>query len=462
MSISKLALFGGKPIVQEHSTLVGRWPTVTKKDLEDVVSALEDHDFSGRNSFSVDVFERKLQQFLGIEYVSLFNSGTSALHGALTAVGVQPGDEVIVPAYTFLAPAMAALHLGAIPVFCDIDESTFNIQPEKIPDLITRKTKAIVVVHMHGLPADIPAIKKIAEVHGIKVIEDCAQSFGAMIGDKYCGTLGDISAFSFMSAKQLATCGELGGIATNDIDFRNRANLLKTYGEILGKHERVYNSYTLGYNYVANPIQARFAQNKLESFNEDINPLLENARALSEFILKKIPFLIPPYVPQSFKHVYHFFRVRVNGEVIGYKKNHLLRQAIMDIMKAEGLNLRFYQNTPVPGQTIFQTLNANMNGYPWHMHADKNERYKANYKIENYPNTLKTISESFVVGGSGAAPLYFTNKETIEYYMAGFDKISQNIGEVISYANSLQNNYIDPWIGISKISDTKGDFKIFT
>lgn len=458
---NKLALLGGTPIVRNHADLISPWPITTSAELDRVMEVLQKQEFSGRNSHEVRAFEEQLCDYIGIKHASLFNSGTAALHGCMASLGIGPGDEVIVPAFTFLAPAMAALHSSAIPIFCDIDPDTFNIDPAKIERLISERTKAIVAVHLQGLPADMPHILDVAKRHNLAVIEDCAQSFGARINKRYCGTMGDIAAHSFMSAKQLATCGELGSITTNSVGLINRANALKTYGEIIDGTNRIYNSYTMGYNYVPNPIQSAFASQKLKSFTQDIQPIIKNAQLLTSFLSGSIPFLIPPYIPQHFEHVYHFYRVKVDASIVGYTKNNVFRQAIMDAMAAEGLKLRLYQTRSVPEQTIFKTLNEHGRGDPWcHLSKTMRSKYHQNYHHNNFPATNKTISESFVVGGDGAAPLYFQSTETINKYIAGFQKIKDNIPALVKYARRLEKKYKEPWEFGSKISDTNGHFSL--
>lgn len=278
-----------------------------------------------------------------------------------------------------------------------------------------------------------------------------------------CGTFGDMSAFSLMSAKQLATCGELGAISTDSLLLRNKANMVKMYGEILNEDgSRNYNSYTMGYNYVPNTIQAKFAENKLDEFEKSISKIINNAEYLSSVIKEEFDFLIPPYVPAGVNHVYHFYRVKVDGSKRGYSNNKVLRKAIMDIMEKEGLNLRYYQTAPVSGQQIFQTMQGFGQRFPWAINKDRLDFYKQNYNVNNHPQTLETISESFVVGGIGAAPQYFQNKNTMELYIAGFRKIRDNWEQVVKYAESIKDSYTNPWDGIAKVSDTQGSFSSLT
>lgn len=458
-NFGKLVINEGCPVVCDHQKILQKWPIVTDKDKNDIINVLDKGEFSGRNSTIVKKLENNLENYLQSRNVVLLNSGTAALHSCIAALGIGPGDEVIVPSFTFLASAISVLHNCAIPVFCDIDEKTFNIDPHKIETLISSRTKAIMVVHMQGLPANMLEINKIAARYGLYVIEDCAQSFGAEIGLHKCGTFGDMGAFSLMSAKQLATCGELGAVCTNSLRLKNLANMVKMYGEILNKDgSRTYNSYSMGYNYTPNTLQAQFALNKLNEFNEGISKIIENAKYLSNIIKDEFDFLIPPYTPIGYKHVYHFYRVIVDGTKRGYQNNRVLNKAIMEIMESEGLNLRHYQTIPVSGQQVFQTMEGFGHGFPWKVNKNRIKFYKENYNIYNYPETLKMLSESFVIGGIGSAPQYFQSKKTIDLYINGFRKIKNNWSKVIKYAKKIESSYIDPWSNIVKISDTQGSF----
>lgn len=336
----KLAIEGGNPVISNHATLIQKWPKVTDDDKEAILQVLDDGEFSGRTSKIVRGFEKDFAKYIDTKYAVAFNTGTSALHACTNALEIGPCDEVIVPAFTFLASAVSILHNQAIPVFCDIDEFTFNIDPNSAAENITNRTKGIMAVHMQGLPADVKRINQIAKSYKVKVIEDCAQSFGAKVDGKFCGNWGDISGFSLMAAKQLASCGELGVVCTNDIDYRNRVDMVKMYGEVIDADGgRSYNSFTLGYNYVANPVQVRFAHNKLQTFNQSIETIISNAQYLSDFIKNEMPFLDPPFIPDGYEHVYHFYRVKVRGDKVGYPHNHFLRAAIMEIMEQEGLKV---------------------------------------------------------------------------------------------------------------------------
>ena len=176
----------------------------------------------------VEAFEQEVAAYLGVKYAIGVNSGTDALVIALRALGVGPGDEVITTPFTFFATAEAISAVGATPVFVDIDPKTFNINPDLIAPAITPRTKAILPVHLYGLPADMDTILEIARSHGLKVLEDCAQAFGATYKGRKVGTLGDAGAFSFFPTKNLGGYGDGGLIATNSASSGSPRKLMAT------------------------------------------------------------------------------------------------------------------------------------------------------------------------------------------------------------------------------------------
>ena len=178
----------------------------------------------------VKAFEEEVAGYLGVKHAVGVNSGTDALFISLRALGIGPGDEVITTPFTFFATAEAISHVGATPVFVDVEEHTFNIDPSLIEQRITDRTRAILPVHLFGRPAQMDRIMALAHKHGLKVIEDCAQSFGARYGGKQTGTIGDAGAYSFFPSKNLGACGDGGLIATDDDALAETARMLRAHG----------------------------------------------------------------------------------------------------------------------------------------------------------------------------------------------------------------------------------------
>ena len=179
---------------------------------------------------AVKNFEERYAEFTETKYAIGVNSGTSALHLALTALGIGPGDEVIVPAMTFLATASAVEYTGAKPVLVDIDQESYCLDPGKIEAAITPRTKALMPVHLYGQSADMDSILAIAGKHGLKMVEDAAQAHGSKYNGKTCGSMGDIAGFSFYPGKNLGAYGEAGAVVTSDDKLAEKLHMLRDWG----------------------------------------------------------------------------------------------------------------------------------------------------------------------------------------------------------------------------------------
>ncbi|MHC4726756.1 MAG: DegT/DnrJ/EryC1/StrS family aminotransferase, partial [Planctomycetota bacterium] len=223
---NNLALFGGERAVKSKQEDMFKWPIVTEQHEEAVLKVLRAGGMSGFDL--TKEFEKKYAQLLGREYGLAYHNGTAAILGALYGLGIGVGDEVISPSLTYWATAAPAYNLGATPVFADVDPETICIDPKDIEHRITLRTKAIIVVHYAGMPADMDAIIKIAEKHNLKILEDCSHAHGALYKGKEVGTFGDVSAFSLMTGKSLAI-GEGGILFTNDRKVYERAILFGHY-----------------------------------------------------------------------------------------------------------------------------------------------------------------------------------------------------------------------------------------
>ena len=221
-----LALFGGERAVTSQPEDMFKWPVVTERHEQAVLEVLRAGGMSGFEL--TKEFEKKYAQLLGREYGLAYHNGTAAILGALYGMGIGVGDEVIVPSLTYWATVTPTYNLGATPVFADVDPETICIDPKDIEHRITPRTKAIIVVHYAGMPADMDAIIKIAEKHDIKILEDCSHAHGALYKGKEIGTFGDASAFSLMTGKSLAI-GEGGILFTDDRQVYERAILFGHY-----------------------------------------------------------------------------------------------------------------------------------------------------------------------------------------------------------------------------------------
>lgn len=445
--MSKLALFGGKPVV-EPGMVEERWPLVEEEDVRSVVDTLRSGRLSWINNDAVPALERAWAEYVGARHCIALNSGTAALHAAVAAAGVEPGDEVLVPALTFLASATAVIHHQGLPVFVDVDPWTYNIDPARIEEKVTGRTRAIVVVHLHGLPADMDEIMAIARRRGLRVIEDVAQAPGATYRGRRAGSIGDMAAYSVMAGKNLPTAGEGGLFTTDDADLRDRADMVKMFGERIASresegdvpvNEREYNALTLGWNYRFSAILAAFTLSQLGRLDTYTSRVRRGAERLSE-AMSAIPGLCPPRVPDDRTHAYHLFRFRVDPAAAGVDlPAGVFRKAIQEVVTAEGVPLIEYQNRPVPGQKLFQERRGYGRGCPWR--CGHNDR-EIVYDVEDYPQTLDVIRSSLLVGRR-LCMASFMEERNVDLYAAAFQKAFEHLDEVVAYARGLE--YQEPW-----------------
>jgi perosamine synthetase len=237
-------------------------PFLDKQEEANVLECIRSSWISSKGNF-VTKFEKDFSQFTNIEYSVSVSNGTTALHSAILALGISDGDEVIVPTFTYIASVNAINYVGAVPVFCDIDPSTWQIDHKKINSLITSKTKAIMVVHLYGHPSKMDEIVKIAKEKNIFVIEDCAEAFGSIFQSQMVGGFGDISTFSFYGNKTITT-GEGGMVCTNNPDLAQRVYDLKNQGV---SKNREYWHDSIGYNYRMTNLCAAIGCAQIEKAN---------------------------------------------------------------------------------------------------------------------------------------------------------------------------------------------------
>jgi len=223
----------------------------------------------------VKEFEKEFAQYIGVKHAIAVNSGTAALHITIASLDIGPGDEVIVPPFTFIATASSVLQNNAIPIFADIDNKTYTLDPESVKEKITKKTKAIIPVHLAGITADLGALMDIAEDYNLSLIEDACQSHGAKYNGKRVGSIGEFGTFSFYPSKNMTT-GEGGIITTNDTHLARQCRLLRHHGE-----PRWYTYNRLGWNYRMTEIQGAIGRVQLKKLDEYVKIRNENALYLS-------------------------------------------------------------------------------------------------------------------------------------------------------------------------------------
>jgi perosamine synthetase len=268
-------------------------PELSGNEKKYVNDCLDSNWISAKGKY-VPMFESRVAEFLGVRHAISVSNGTVALHLALMALGIGEGDEVIVPALTYVASANAVVYTGAVPVFADSLYESWQIDPEDVERKITDKTRAIMVVHVYGQPCDMDRIMDIAKRHDLFVIEDCAEAFGSTYKGKKVGGFGDIAAFSFYGNKTITT-GEGGMVVTNDTVLSARAAHMKDQGLAF---DREYWHDIVGYNYRMTNICAAIGSAQMENVEEIIERKKNLAKMYTKY-LKDVPVELPPIVPDT-------------------------------------------------------------------------------------------------------------------------------------------------------------------
>jgi dTDP-4-amino-4,6-dideoxygalactose transaminase len=293
----------------------------------------------------VEALEKEIAEYHNVRYAVSLASGTDALHFSLRALGIKEGDEVITTPFTFIAAAEAIVYVGATPVFVDIDRQTLNIDPTKIKDKITSKTKAIIPVHLFGQPADMEKTMDIAKNYDLKVIEDCAQAFGAKYKDAVVGSIGDIGCFSFYPSKNLGAYGDAGMMITSNPEIYKKVKLLRNHGSVAP-----YRHSFIGYNSRLDEIQAAILRIKLKYV--DVYNL--KRRNLAELYASIIGSAVqcPIEIIDSI-HVYHQYTIRSPK-----------REEIRDALKNNSISSVIYYPFPLHLQDAFDYLGYKRNDFP--------------------------------------------------------------------------------------------------
>jgi dTDP-4-amino-4,6-dideoxygalactose transaminase len=297
---------------------------------------------------NVAKLEKEIANLCGVDYAIGVGNGSDALFLALLACGVGPGDEVITTPFTFFATAGSIAHTGAKPVFCDIDPGTFNIDPSKIEDVITERTKAILPVHLYGQAADMDPINSIAKKLNLYVIEDAAQAIGARYKGKPVGSLGDVAYFSFFPTKNLGAFGDGGMLTTNDPELEARIRILRVHGA-----KKKYHHEILGCNSRLDALQAAILSVKVKYLKD----WTEARRSLAEGYRGKLraagDAIVQPAVMDGAYHVYHQYTIRVSH-----------RDAVQEELRSRGIASTVYYPLPLHLQPVFNNLGYKPGDFP--------------------------------------------------------------------------------------------------
>ncbi|GAA4859899.1 DegT/DnrJ/EryC1/StrS family aminotransferase [Kitasatospora terrestris] len=395
---AELAAFGGDAIIPKdlRRTL---FPVITKEDVFNLMLAQRTSPAK-----VVADFTEAYRRYVGAEYALPTASGTSSLHLALVGAGVQPGDEVLVPAFTFIATAQAVVAAHAIPVFVDIDPRTYCMDPEAAAAKITPRTRAIMPVHVHGLPADVPALRALADRHGIALVEDASHAHSAKIGEQVAGSFGDAAGQSLMADKNFPLGGE-GGIA-----FFATAEAHQRAADYLERHGIDY-----GMSWVAGAFGA--SQLKRLPYYDEIRA--RNAALIGD-ALEGTGLFHKPYVPEGHTHAYNMYRITLTPEAIGLDDLPVwaVKEAVHELLVAEGVPAREWQNTPIPCHLPFQHRAGFGNGYPFTL----NPEAVRHHTPDDFPVTQGMLDSTLVLCRELRAPVEY---ERALRYADAFAKVAR-------------------------------------
>lgn len=351
------------------------WPEITEEDRAAVKRVLDRGVLTGPGP-EAEMLEREWADYVGAKYAVAVNGGTSAIHIALAWLGTGPGDEVILPAFSYCGSYQPILAEWATPVFVDIDPKTFNIDPTLLAEAISPRTKAILPVHIHGLPADMAPIMDVANRHGIPVVEDACQAHGATYAGQKVGTIGVAGAFSLNATKTLPA-GEGGLLVTDERELYDFATSFRYTGEDLSQPlvcgARPNLVTQRGLNYLMPELTAAIGRAQLKRLPERIETARLAAGAITE-VLEDTPGLFPPLTrPISATHIYHKYRMRwEEGDVA-------LRDELWKRLRAAGVPVTIWEVKPLSADPVFEAL-------------------RINTRREKHERTQNLLDKSLVVG----------------------------------------------------------------
>jgi len=424
----ELALFGGEPVLKEDLPITNN---IGKEEKEAVMNVMDGGVLSGFVALAGDWFyggeqvknlEKEFAEFFGVKHAVSFNSATTALHGAINAAGIGPGDEVITSPYTMSATPSSVLLNGGIPIFADLDERTFCLDPVDVEKKITDKTKAILTVNLFGHPSEMDKLKEIAEKHNLILIEDNAQGPDAEYKGEKAGTIADMGIFSYNFHKTMQ-CGEGGVLVTNNDHYAFRAQLTRNHGEVVldfyDDSDPLKNENIIGNNYRLSEIHAAIAIEQLRK----LKFLNDKRIALADYLSEKlgeIPGLEPAYVQEGCKHVYYVYPIKYDEKVWGFP-----RKVFVEAMKKEGMPIGGGYVNPLYLIPMYQRLKIyNNSNFPFNL---------GNY---SYPRGLCPVCERMYEKELLTTNIcrYPLTKEHIDLFVKAIKKIQANKDKLIEYS----------------------------
>ena len=407
--MAKLALLGGMPV---RTKPYMQWPHSDEQEVEAVTEVIRSGKWFRYDGNKVDEFEEAFAKAHGTNHAIAVTNGTAALEIPLAALGIGPGDEVIVPSYTFIATATAVVVGGATPVFVDVQPDTLNIDPKCMEEAITDKTKAVIPVHFAGFPCDMDEILRIAKKHNIYVIEDAAHAHGGEYKGKMMGSLGDAAGFSCQASKNM-TSGEGGVITTNDLELAEKMFSRHSFGRSPGRPW--YEHHIVGTNTRMTEMQAAILLIQLSRLEQQTKERLINAKILDNCI-NSFPEelkLMRPCDGDTDKRAYHLYMLRyLQGGALA----DISRETFAKAMEAEGVSISLGYGIPLYKQIMFS-------GIPWG--SKQTVKYEEMYQpvVEEAVKDTLWIPQQALVGDSSQ----------VDDIAEAIDKIIKNVDELKGY-----------------------------
>ena len=422
---SRLALLGGEPV--RESFPPRQWPAFSDADLAGLSDFVRSNDLSyvGREGV-IRELERKFEDYLPAAFAIACSSGTAALHSAYFGVGLQPGDEVLVPAYTYFATVMPLFACNAVPVLVDVDPRTANLDADRLERHVTPRTKAIAVTHNFGFPADMERIGAVARRYRLRVIEDCSHAHGATYRGSKVGTLGDVGVFSLQS-KKLVPAGEGGILVTNDREVYERATLLghprdRSLAEVTSETYRPFAATGLGLKYRMHPVGAYLADRQFPSFERIIANRHTNWSYLSAR-LQGIPGIEPPvlyeYMTRSAYYSYHPLYT-------GSATNGLPIDVFIEALRAEGVPADRPASKPLHLEAAFYSEDFPIATF------EPGQNVRRTYRPGDFPG-----AEEYAARVLRLPPYTEIMMDEMKDFGNAFEKVIENASDLIEYAKTV-------------------------
>jgi dTDP-4-amino-4,6-dideoxygalactose transaminase len=402
--VEKLALEGGKPVRRK------RFPEyhaiVDEREIRAINKVVRSNTW--RRGPVVEQYEHDLEKYFGVKHALAVSDGTAALHVAMAALGLGPGDEIITTPYTFLASASAALYQNALPIFADIDQNSYDLDPAHAQKAITDRTKGIVVVHLAGHPADMDAFCEVAKKHNLWVIEDTAQASGALYKNRLAGTIGNVGTFSTVDGKIMST-GEGGFCLTNDDDLAKKMGSIHNFYRAHAT-SNVYEFYGIGYNYRMTEFQAAIGREQLKKLDRMVQIRRRNADYLTRS-LRKIEGVSPPTEAPGTRHAFYYYALRID-----IKRLRVSREHFEKALNAEGIPITSSKATALinRSQLFMKKLGYGGTEYPFSL------REGLDYNAQSFPVAEAADKEVFWL--TDALPIL--SRDDLDDVIAAVEKVS--------------------------------------